>query len=35
MYVIPIVFIIIYLLAFVWFIYDTYKGGDDGRNRTR
>jgi cbb3-type cytochrome oxidase subunit 3 len=35
MYVIPIVFIIIYLLAFVWFIYDTGKGDDDGRNRRR
>tara|TARA_R110002020_G_scaffold665_1_gene3355 strand:- start:80 stop:187 length:108 start_codon:yes stop_codon:yes gene_type:complete len=35
MYVIPIVFIVIYLLAFVWFIYDTCKGGDDGRNRRR
>ncbi len=35
MYAIPIVFIIIYLLAFVWFIYDTSKGGVDGRNTRR
>jgi len=35
MYAIPITLIIIYLIAFVWFIYDTRKGGVDGRNERR
>ena len=35
MYKIPILIIVVYLLAFIWFVYDTYKGEDDGRNRRR
>ena len=35
MYAVPIFLIIVYFLAMIWFVYDTTKGGSNGRNRRR
>ena len=35
MYAIPILMIIAYFVAGAYFIYDTFQGGKDGRNKRR
>jgi len=35
MYAVPMLIILVYLLAGVYFTYDTFQGSKDGRNKRR